>query len=137
MNPQTQIRFLLALKVVAGILAVAPAALLVLVLRYGAGFLGGSAPWAAALAVGVAFLVLTLPSVIFLIGFRGVWFLEIVALLAAGVIQHFSEKFLAARLPWHDATPSFLAIVPTMLAYLLFRSMLRRAFLLQHDTKSA
>jgi hypothetical protein len=137
MHTQREIRFVPALKAAAWVLALAPVALLVAVLRYGGGFLGGTASWAAPLVVALSFLLLTLPSVLFLGRFRGAWFLELPAWLGAAVVLHFSERFLDVCLPWHDSTSSLLAIVPMLVAYWSLRLLLRRLFLLHHETSPA
>jgi hypothetical protein len=137
MHTETRLRFVPALKIVALVVALAPLALLLAVLHYGGGFLGGTASWAAPLGVALAFLLLSLPSALFLSRFRGAWFLELPAWLGAAMVLHFSEQFLEARLPWHDSTSSFLAIAPTLVAYWLLRLFLRRVFLLHYEPTAA
>src|SRR5258706_3617148 len=133
MKAHAEIRFLPALKVMACIFAVAPAVLLAAVLRYGGGFLGGTASWAAPTAAAVLFLFLALPSV-FLYRSPGAWFLRLPAWIVAGIVLRISEHVLDAWIPYHDSTASFLAVIPMVLALCLSDFILKRIFLRHRES---
>ena len=74
----------------------------------------------------MAFLFLTIPSLLFLWRYHGAWILQLLAWIAGGIVYGISEHLIAVRLPYHDATVSFLAIVPMMIAYRMFHVTLVR-----------